>query len=463
MGIDIISWRIRIGAFSPKATTGYHTVQVIQDTSSNYHAPLKLMIFLAALFYISSLVICMDIETNPGPPFSPAESTPQFTSLFNTTKRIQLKLIRYQHHLKNYEFYTANNIIPRGLLPHCLPAFDSNNFWFHRQWKNICFITARRHLTLLTKECRTKIKHLYKELSNCKKLLEEHCTPETFSFYISRINSMALSLESLLARRRANKTHTSHVTNPNVTVSYNLNTSLNNNTAQALTRPQSSLFLLLILTRDARPRGARGVMGRLPSVVLLSFRYPPRASPASCQERRLGTSQAQAPTRTRNRRKRKPRNTHTTIRLDTTSVINLSQTPLSYDESSVLARGLTFCPTPRRINWSEVSADINDFTRHMRLTEYFHDYNNASNPNQTNPFHNKSSWTPPTNRDSALNAYIDAIKHDISISNLNHITDNLTSHERQSLRNLKVHLTPENVFRLNKTSYHLQYFFEKVF
>ena len=168
----------------------------------------------------------------------------------------------------------------------------------------------------------------------------------------------------------------SHVTNPNVTVSYNLNTSLNNNTAQA-------------------------------------------------------------PTRTRNRRKRKPRNTRTTIRLDTTSVINLSQTPLSHDESSVLARGLTFCPTPRRINWSEVSADINDFTRRMRLTEYFHDYNNASNPNQTNPFHNKSSWTPPTNRDSALNAYIDAIKHDISISNLNHITDNLTSHERQSLRNLK--------------------------
>ena len=187
---------------------------------------------------------------------------------------------------------------------------------------------------------------------------------------------MALSLESLLARRRANKTHISHVTYPNVTVSYNLNTSLNNNSAQA-------------------------------------------------------------PTRTRNRRKRKPRNTHTTIRLDTTSVINLSQTPLSYDESSVLARGLTFCPTPRRINWSEVSADINDFTRRMRLTEYFHDYNNASNPNQTNPFHNKSSWTPPTNRDSALNAYIDAIQHDISISNLNHITDNLTSHERQSLRNLK--------------------------
>ena len=130
----------------------------------------------------------------------------------------------------NYEFYTANNIIPRGLLPHCLPAFDSNNFWFHRQWKNICFITARRHLTLLTKECRLKIKLIHKELSNCKKLLKGHCTPETFSFYISRINSMALSLESLLARRRAKKTNISHATNSNVTVSDNLYTFLNNNT-----------------------------------------------------------------------------------------------------------------------------------------------------------------------------------------------------------------------------------------
>ena len=76
----------------------------------------------------------------------------------------------------------------------------------------------------------------------------------------------------------------------------------------------------------------------------------------------------------------------------------------------------------------------------MRLTEYFHDNNNHSTDpthNQNNPFHHKSSWTPPSDRDSALNAYIDAIKSDIITSNLNHITDNLTPHERQALRNLQ--------------------------
>ena len=141
--------------------------------------------------------------------------------------------------------------------------------------------------------------------------------------------------------------------------------------------------------------------------------------------------------KTRNRRKRKPRKTHKTTNLDTTSVINLSQTPLSNDELLVLARGLTFCPTPKHINLAELSADIKDFTRRMRLKEYFHDHNNSAQPNEHNPFHNKSSWTPPTDRDHALNTYVDAIKHDILTVNRNHITDNLTKDERQALRNLK--------------------------
>ena len=86
---------------------------------------------------------------------------------------------------------------------------------------------------------------------------------------------------------------------------------------------------------------------------------------------------------------------------------------------------------------AELSADINDFTRRMRLKEYFHDHNNSTKPNEHNPFHNKSSWTPPTDRDPALNTYVDAIKHDILTVNRNHITDNLTKDERQTLRNLK--------------------------
>ena len=76
----------------------------------------------------------------------------------------------------------------------------------------------------------------------------------------------------------------------------------------------------------------------------------------------------------------------------------------------------------------------------MRPTEYFHDYSNrptVPSHNQNNSFHNRSSLTPPSDRDSALNAYIEAMKSDIITSNLYHITDNLTPQERQALRNLQ--------------------------
>ena len=48
----------------------------------------------------------------------------------------------------------------------------------------------------------------------------------------------------------------------------------------------------------------------------------------------------------------------------------------------------------------------------------------------------KSSWTLSTDRDPALNTYVDATKHDILTANRNHITNNLTKDE-QALRNLK--------------------------
>ena len=117
--------------------------------------------------------------------------------------------------------------------------------------------------------------------------------------------------------------------------------------------------------------------------------------------------------KTRNRRKRKSRKADKTTNLDTTS----NQTPLSNDELLVLARGLTFCPTSKRINLAELSADINDFTRRTRLKEYFHDHNNSTQPKEHNPFHNKSSWTPPTDLDPVLNTYVDASKHDILTDN----------------------------------------------
>ena len=105
-------------------------------------------------------------------------------------------------------------------------------------------------------------------------------------------------------------------------------------------------------------------------------------------------------------RKRSRRKTIANIHLDHSSVINLSSCSLSTDEISILSRGLTFCPTPRHINWPEVSADIYDFYRRMRLAEYFFDENSndcTANEHDT-PFHSKSE-TPPTTEKEPLTPF----------------------------------------------------------
>ena len=81
------------------------------------------------------------------------------------------------------------------------------------------------------------------------------------------------------------------------------------------------------------------------------------------------THNASTSTVTRKRSRRITK--HANIHLDHSSVINLSSCSLSTDEISILSRGLTFCPTPRHINWPEVSADIYDFSRRMRLASYY--------------------------------------------------------------------------------------------
>ena len=97
----------------------------------------------------------------------------------------------------------------------------------------------------------------------------------------------------------------------------------------------------------------------------------------------------------------------------------------------MLARGLSFCPTPRHINWTEVRADFNEFSRRMRLLEYFHDYPTQANPN---PFHPKGTWTPPPHRDTALDSYLNAVERDVLNLKPNPVRDNLTIHERNACK-----------------------------
>ena len=94
---------------------------------------------------------------------------------------------------------------PSSLYP-CLPPLYTDNVKFYRRWRYISHSAAYRHLKLLITECKRKIKTLTKELSQHLELLRNSCSTDAFSFYQAKLDSMALSFESLLAERRAKKT-----------------------------------------------------------------------------------------------------------------------------------------------------------------------------------------------------------------------------------------------------------------
>ena len=104
-----------------------------------------------------------------------------------------------------------------------------------------------------------------------------------------------------------------------------------------------------------------------------------------------------------------------------------------------MSQGLTFVPTPKRINWSEIQADINDFARHLHLKELFHQNNITESTNLSDEvkcFRCKGTWTPPNRRKAALDALINAIENDIMTCKPTPIRNNLSRKERKALTTL---------------------------
>ena len=64
---------------------------------------------------------------------------------------------------------------------------------------------------------------------------------------------------------------------------------------------------------------------------------------------------------------------------------------LSVYQINILLRGLKFTATPKR-NIIQLKSDIHNYTRKLRLTEFFH--NAPENNNLQNLFKTKSHFTP---------------------------------------------------------------------
>ena len=110
---------------------------------------------------------------------------------------------------------------------------------------------------------------------------------------------------------------------------------------------------------------------------------------------------------------------------------------LSTSETSLLNKGLGYCPTPRSINVFELNQDLESFCRRMRLKEFFFDkQQDTDGAYSTNPFKPKSSWNPPK-RNHHLEIFLDKVCSDIKQIELKRHVDNLSANERHALRALR--------------------------
>jgi hypothetical protein len=60
-------------------------------------------------------------------------------------------------------------------------------------------------------------------------------------------------------------------------------------------------------------------------------------------------------------------------------VINLSDLEITKEQERVLEKGLTFCPTPGRPDYSDIWLDFKEFHRKLELKKFFKD-NLKGNP-----------------------------------------------------------------------------------
>ncbi|XP_055997948.1 uncharacterized protein LOC130047308 [Ostrea edulis] len=133
---------------------------------------------------------------------------------------------------------------------------------------------------------------------------------------------------------------------------------------------------------------------------------------------------------------------------DCCPVLNASSVILSEEETSLLSKGLNFCPTPREVNDQTVREDTREFFRRLRLKEHFSrktsddsNFTEVTLDNlESHPLYRpKSNWEPQPGKCGALESYIEAVEQDIEkvLSQTEIVPDNLSKEERSALQTLK--------------------------
>ena len=144
----------------------------------------------------------------------------------------------------------------------------------------------------------------------------------------------------------------------------------------------------------------------------------------------------------RRRRRFKRRSATTGLQTDpdsTSTVVNISGVTLSDADTTLLSKGLSFCPIPRHIDINQIVDDVETFFRRLRMKEFFID--REEEHYDACPFRPPCMWMPPKERDAALKIYIKKIRaevdHKIRLEYNKRARDHLLPTERQALRSLR--------------------------
>ena len=113
----------------------------------------------------------------------------------------------------------------------------------------------------------------------------------------------------------------------------------------------------------------------------------------------------------------------------------MSSVSLTPSQIQILSKGLKFTPTPQR-NLPEMKKDIKDFTRKLRLVEFFLE-NPALDTPDSSLVKSKSNFCPPQNRNGPLESVIKfSQKQSFYEENFKN-KSNISKYDWQEILNLK--------------------------
>ena len=120
-------------------------------------------------------------------------------------------------------------------------------------------------------------------------------------------------------------------------------------------------------------------------------------------------------------------------------VVNLSSRVLTPAKTSLLSKGLSFCPSPREIDISASRKDFSDYVRPLHLKEYScGDGDVEGDFSEIPAFRKKSSWCPDRDKDLVLETYESIFERKIFSNDLRaRCQRNMSKEEQEALEILR--------------------------